>query len=143
MWKNFKNQIIRNENIRKLLNMTDYYNNKVSIKDKMLNIPTTDIYLIKKDDILIFAVKKDDWKKYIGIHRTWLMDMSGNEFSNDTFFKIQYYTNAKDKEFYTVIPTNKKDIPTDLIESMYDELIENIMLIRIELEKLIHEEFYE
>ena len=35
----------------------------------------------------MFFVKKDNWKKYIGMNRDWLTDSWGNDFSNDHLYK--------------------------------------------------------
>ena len=97
-------------------------------------IEMNNVYLVKDKNDLIFFVKKDNWKKYIGFSRDYLCDSQGNDFSQDTYYKT---TDLKQIKF-----CHLSDIPKELIEEMTDELIKYKDDIKIVLEDKIKEEFY-
>ena len=131
-WKSFKIKFERNVNIERVLNFTYKYN---YVKFKGLTrIEDTDCYIIRKHDYLYFAVKKPKWNKYIGVHRGYYTSMAGGDFPHDIYCTID------DKLKFSF--KYKENIPSDIINGLYDELIENADLIEEELERKINEEYY-
>lgn len=93
------------------------------------------IYIIKNSSYgLIFFVKKDNWKKYIGVNRDWLFDSQGNDFYQDHLYKSIDLKEIKS--------CYESDIPKEMIEEMFDELIKYKYDIKESLEITIKEEFY-
>ena len=100
--------------------------------DKPIKIDN--IFIVKKNNSLIFFVKKDKWKKYVGVTRTYLSDSQGNDFSHNSFYKSADLENI---EF-----CYHSSIPNELIYEMFDELIEYKFRIEIALKDKMREEFY-
>ena len=78
-------------------------------------------------NIITLQVKKSNWKKYISIKR----DFHGG---------INYDTYYKSNDLRDII--NCKDIPSEMIEEMYEELIMHRDEIKNILENKKKEEFY-
>ena len=129
-WKELKEKWIRWSNVDYVLNLTFNYK-RIEIKEP---ITINDIYIVKHNDDLIFFVKKDNWKKYIGVNRDWLVDSQGNNFSNNHLYKTSDLKNIKS--------CHESDIPKEIIEEMYDKLIEHIDDLKNILESTKKEEFY-
>ena len=85
------------------------------------------IYAVKYSNDLLFFVKESNWKKYIGVKRVFLESSSYDA----------YY---KSNDLKHII--NCKDIPSEMIEEMYDELIMHRDEIKNILENKKKEEFY-
>lgn len=66
------------------------------------------IYAVKYSNDLLFFVKESNWKKYIGIKRVFLESSS---------YDVYYKSN----DLKHIIDC--KNIPSEMIEEMYDELI--------------------
>jgi hypothetical protein len=130
-WKELKEEWIRWSNIDDVLNLTYDYK-RIEIKEPII---IDDIYIVKHDDGLIFFVKKDNWKKYIGVNRDWLEDSMGNDFSHDHLFKTSDLKN--------ITSCYKSDIPKEMIEEMENELMKNKDDLKNILECAKKEEFYE
>ena len=129
-WKELKDKIKRYNDSYEVAYMSYKYKN-VELHSP---IEMNNIYLVKNKDDLIFFVKKDNWKKYIGFSRDYLCDSQGNDFSHDTYYKT---TDLKQiKSCYL------SDIPKELIKETEDELIKYKDDIKIVLEDKIKEEFY-
>lgn len=113
-----------------ILNLTyDYKNIELGS-----SIQVNNIYILKKKNDLIFFVKKDNWKKYIGVNRDWLTDLYGKAFSNNCLYKSTDL--KKIKRCY------ESDIPKELIEETFDELIKYKDDLKSILEDKKKEEFY-
>lgn len=84
---------------------------------------------------LIFFVKKDNWKKYIGVNRDCLGDSQGNDFSSDSLYKTDNLSKG-------MVSCCKSSIPKELIKETEDELIKYKDDIKESLEIAIKEEFY-
>lgn len=125
-WKSFKDSIIKENKIYDVLCLIKKYNN-VKI-DKPIRVRNSNCYLIKNNDNLYLTVKKSDWKNYIGVHKSFYED-----------WRIIYCTIDNDLKFEFKI---KEDIPKEIIEQLYDELIDNFYFIKEELELKIREEYY-
>ena len=87
---------------------------------------TDNIYAVKYFNDLLFFVKKSNWKKYISVKRD--------------FHNIDYDTYYKSNDLKDII--NCKDIPSEMIEEMYEELIMHRDEIKNILENKKKEEFY-
>ena len=85
------------------------------------------IYVVKYCDDLLFFVKESNWKKYIGVKRVFLESSS---------YDVYYKSN----DLKHII--NCKNIPSEMIEEMYDELIMHRDEIKNILEDKKNEEFY-
>ena len=129
-WKELKEKWIRWSNIDDVLNLTYNYK-RIEIKEPII---IDDIYIAKHNDDLIFFVKKDNWKKYIGANRDWLEDSQGNDFSHDHLYKTSDLKN--------ITSCYKSDIPKEIIEEMHDELIKHKDDLKNILENIKKEEFY-
>ena len=127
-WKSFKKSIMRENKIYDVLYLMKKYNN-VNFEE-LTQINNSDCYIIKKNDYLYFAVKKSNWKNYIAIHRNFY-----EHISQDTFCTINNDNLRFDLKF-------KEDIPKEMIDEMYDVLIENADYIEEELKLKIKEEYY-
>jgi hypothetical protein len=130
IFKKWKENIKRYNDFEELLNLSYKYR---YVKLNGL-IQMNDVFLVAKNDDLIFFVKKENWKKYIGISRIYLSDSQGNDFSKDSFYKTSSL-----KEIRSCYDS---EIPNDLIEEMFDELIKYKNDIEIVLKDKIKEEFY-
>ncbi len=129
-WKEYKERLIKRSKIYDILNLTyDYKNIELGSP-----IQVNNIYILKKKNDLMFFVKKDNWKKYIGMNRDWLTDSWGNDFSNDHLYKSTDL--KKIKRCY------ESDVPKELIEEMFDELIKYKDDLKNILEDKKKEEFY-
>lgn len=99
-WKELKEKWKRYSDIHDVLNLT-FNCKRIEIKEPII---IDDIYIVKHNDDLIFFVKKDNWKKYIGMNRDWLEDSQGNNFSHNHLYKTSDLKNilesAKKEEFY-------------------------------------------
>lgn len=127
-WKSFKESIIRENKIFDVLYLMKKYNN---VKfEELIQINNSDCYIIKRCDFLYFAVKKPNWKNYVGIHRSFYDDLS-----QDTYCTIDFNNLKFDIKF-------KEDIPKEVINELYDELIKNSDSIQQELELIIKKEYY-
>lgn len=129
-WKELKEKWKRHSDVYDILNLTYDYK-RIEINNPII---IDDIYIIKKNDDLIFFVKKDNWKKYIGVNRDWLSDLLGNDFSHDCLYKTSDLKN--------ITFCYESDIPKEMIEEMFDELIKYKNDIEIVLKDKIKEEFY-
>ena len=114
-----------------------YYSYKyrnVYIKTPLILAGT--IYIIKDSSYgLIFFVKKDNWKKYIGVNRTYLSDSQGNDFPSDSLYKTDNLSKG-------IVSCYESSIPKELIDEMFDELIKYKDDIKESLELAFKEEFY-
>ena len=132
-WKELKEEWIRDLNIDNILNLTFNYK-RIEIKEPLILAGT--IYIIKDSSYgLIFFVKKDNWKKYIGINRYYLSDSQGNDFPKNGLYKTDNLSKG-------IASCYKSSIPKELIEEMFDELIKYKDDIKESLEIAIKEEFY-
>lgn len=85
------------------------------------------IYAVKYCNDLLFFVKESNWKKYIGVKRVFLESSS---------YDVYYKSN----DLKHII--NCKNIPSEMIEIMYDELIIHKDELKNILEDKKKEEFY-
>lgn len=129
-WKELKEKWKRHSNVYDILNFTYDYE-RIEINNPII---IDDICIVKHNNDLIFFVKKDNWKKYIGINRDWLSDSQGNDFSCDHLYKTSDLKN--------IIFCYKSDVPKEIIEEMYDELIKHKDDLKNILEDKKKEEFY-
>ena len=133
IFKKWKENIKRNWNKNDVLYYSYKYKN-VYIKTPLILAGT--IYIIKDSSYgLIFFVKKDSWKKYIGVNRTYLSDFLGNDFSSDSLYKSDDLNKG-------IVSCYESSIPKELIEEMFDELIKYKDDIKESLEIAIKEEFH-
>lgn len=112
------------------MNLTYNYK-RIEIKEPII---IDDIYIVKHNDDLIFFVKTNNWKKYIGVNRDWLSDLQGNDFPHDHLYKTSDLKN--------IISCYKSDIPKEIIEEMHDELIKHKDDLKNIIEDKKKEEFY-
>ena len=129
-WKELKEELIRESNIDNVLNLTFNYK-QTEIKEPIV---IDNIYIVKHYDDLIFFVRKDTWKKYIGANRDWLEDSIGNDFPHDNLYKTSDLKNIKS--------CHEFDIPKEMIKEMFDKLIEHVDDLKNILENKKKEEFY-
>lgn len=108
-------------NIKDILKLTRTYR-KIEIKEPIV---IDDIYIINYCYSLVFFVKKDNWKKYIGV--------SLNE--------VSYYNLYKTSDLKNIEYCCKSDIPENLIHEMYDELIKHMDDLKNTFENKKKEEF--
>lgn len=108
-------------NIKDILKLTRTYR-KIEIKEPIV---IDDIYIINYCYSLVFFVKKDNWKKYIGV--------SLNE---DSYYNLYKTSDLKNIEYCC-----KSDIPENLIHEMYDELIKHMNDLKNIFENKKKEEF--
>lgn len=133
IFKKWKENIKRDWNKNEVLYHSYKYRN-VYIKTPLILAGT--IYIIKDSSYgLIFFVKKDNWKKYIGVNRTYLSDSQGNDFSRDSLYKTDNLNKG-------IVSCYESSIPKELIDEMFDELIKYKDDIKESLEIAIKEEFY-
>ena len=125
-WKELKEKWKRHSDVCDILNLTYDYES-IEIKKPII---IDDVCIVKHDNDLIFFVKKDNWKKYIGINRDWLSDSQGNDFSYDYLYKTSDLKN--------IIFCYKSDVPKEIFE----ELIKNKDDLKNVLEDKKKEEFY-
>ena len=83
--------------------------------------------MAKRNNEPVLFVRMPDWRKYLGVKRDWEVDSSGCEFPIDTYYKGNNITH---------------DIPRDLIEEMYDELIRHKDEIKEYLEYKLKAEYF-
>lgn len=129
-WKELKEKWIRWSNIEDVLNLTFNFK-RIEIKEPII---INDICIVKNNDDLIFFVKKNNWKKYIGVNRDWLEDSQGNDFSHDNLYKTSDLKN--------ITSCYKSDVPKEIIEEMHDKLIKHKDDLKNILESTKKEEFY-
>lgn len=129
-WKELKEKWKRWSNVDDVLNLTFNYK-KIEIKEPII---IDNIYIIKHNDNLIFFVKKDNWKKHIGVNRDWLEDSQGNDFPHDNLYKISDLKN--------ITSCYESDVPKEMIKEMHDELIKYKDDLKNILEDKKKEEFY-
>ena len=133
IFKKWKEKYKRHCDKYAILDYTYDYRN-VSIKTPHILAGT--IYIIKDSSFgLIFFVKKNNWKKYIGVNRDWLSDLQGNDFPKDNLYKTDNLSKG-------IVSCYESSIPKELIEEMFDELIKYKDDIKESLEIEIKEEFY-
>ena len=133
IFKKWKENIKRDLDKNGVLYYSYKYRN-VYIKTPLILAGT--IYIIKDSSYgLIFFVKKDNWKKYIGVNRTYLSDSQGNDFPKDSLYKTDNLSKG-------IVSCYESSIPKELIEEMFDELIKYKDDIKESLEIAIEEEFY-
>ena len=133
IFKKWKENIKRDWDKNGVLYYSYKYRN-VYIKTPLILAGT--IYIIKDSSYgLIFFVKKDNWKKYIGINRTYLSDSQGNDFPKDSLYKTDNLNKG-------IVSCYESSIPKELIEEMFNELIKYKDDIKESLEIAIKEEFY-
>lgn len=131
--KKWKENIKRDWDKNGVLYYSYKYKN-VYIKTPLILAGT--IYIIKDSSYgLIFFVKKDNWKKYIGVNRDYLSDSQGNDFPKDSLYKTDDLSKG-------IVSCYESSIPKELIEEMFDELIKYTDDIKESLEIAIKEEFY-
>ena len=85
------------------------------------------IYAVKYSNDLLFFVKESNWKKYIGVKRVFLESSS---------YDVYY----ESEDLKHII--NCKNIPSEMIEIMYNELIIHKDELKNILEDKKKEEFY-
>ena len=129
-WKELKEKWKRHSDVYDILNLTYDYK-RIEINNPII---IDDIYIVKYNDSLIFFVKKDNWKKYIGVNRDWLEDSQGNDFSHDHLYKTSNLKN--------ITSCYESDIPKEMIEEMENELMKNKDNLKNILENKKKEEFY-
>ena len=133
IFKKWKENIKRYWNKNEVLYYSYKYRN-VYIKTPLILAET--IYIIKDSSYgLIFFVKKDNWKKYIGVNRNYISDSQGNDFPKDSLYKTDNLSKG-------IVSCYESSIPKELIDEMFDELIKYKDDIRESLEIAIKEEFY-
>ena len=108
-------------NIKDILKLTRTYR-KIEIKEPII---IDDIYIIKYCYRLAFFVKKDNWKKYIGV-----------SLDEDSYYNLYKTSDLKNIEYCF-----ESDIPKNLINEMYDELIKHLDDLKNILENKKKEEF--
>lgn len=109
-------------NIKDILKLTHTYRT-IEIKEPII---IDDIYIIEYCYSLAFFVKKDNWKKYIGVSLV----------EEDSCYILYKSSDLKNIEFCC-----KSDIPKNLINEMYDELIKHLDDLKNILENKKKEEF--
>ena len=129
-WKELKEKWIRCSNIDDVLNLTFNYK-RIEIKKSII---IDNIYIVKHDNDLIFFVRKDNWKKYIGMSRDWREDSQGNNFSHDYL--------CKTSDLKNITFCYKFDVPKELIDEIENELIKYKDDLKNILECMKKEEFY-
>ena len=133
IFKKWKENIKRDWDKNGVLYYSYKYRN-VYIKTPLILAET--IYIIKDSSYgLIFFVKKDNWKKYIGVNRNYISDSQGNDFPKDSLYKTDNLSKG-------IVSCYESSIPKELIDEMFDELIKYKDDIRESLEIAIKEEFY-
>ena len=133
IFKKWKENIKREWDKNGVLYYSYKYRN-VYIKTPLILAGT--IYIIKDSSYgLIFFVKKDNWKKYIGVNRDYISDSLGNDFPKDSLYKTDNLSKG-------IVSCYESSIPKELIEEMFDELIKYEDDIKESLEIAIKEEFY-
>lgn len=133
IFKKWKENIKRDYDKNGVLYYSYKYRN-VFIKTPLILAGT--IYIIKDSSYgLIFFVKKDNWKKYIGINRDYLDDSQDNDFPSDSLYKTDDLSKG-------IVSCYESSIPKELIEETFDELIKYKDDIKESLEIAIKEEFY-
>ena len=133
IFKKWKENIKRDWDKNGVLYYSYKYRN-VYIKTPLILAGT--IYIIKDSSYgLIFFVKKDNWKKYIGVNRDYLSDSQGNNFSKDNLYKTDNLSKG-------IVSCYESSIPKELIKEMFDELIKYKDDIKESLVIAIKEEFY-
>ncbi len=108
-------------NIKDILKLTQTYR-KIEIKEPIV---IDDIYIINYCYSLVFFVKKDNWKKYIGVRLN----------------EVSYYNLYKTSDLKNIEYCCKSDIPENLIHEMYDELIKHMDDLKNTFENKKKEEF--
>lgn len=108
-------------NIKDILKLTRTYR-KIEIKEPII---IDDIYIIEYCYRLVFFVKKDNWKKYIGV-----------SLDEDSYYNLYKTSDLKNIEYCF-----KSDIPKNLIHEIYDELIKHMDDLKNILEDKKKEEF--
>lgn len=132
-WKEFKEKYKRHCDKYTVLDYTYDYKNVVI---RTPHIIAGTIYIIKDSSYgLIFFVKKDNWKKYIGVNRNYLSDSQGNDFPKDSLYKTDNLSKR-------IVSCYESSIPKELIKETEDELIKYKDDIKESLEIAIKEEFY-
>ena len=87
-WKSFKESIIRENKIFDVLYLMKKYNN---VKfEELIQINNSNCYIIKRCDFLYFAVKKPNWKNYVGIHRSFYDDLSQDTYCTIDFNNLKF-----------------------------------------------------
>ena len=124
LFKRWKENFIRNININEVLYYAKEYREIEIEKPIKVN---EEIYIVKYASDLIFFMKKSNWKKYIGVRKVYLEDSAYDA----------YYKSDDLKDI-----TNCNDIPSEMTEEMYDELVKYKDEIHSLLGKTKHEEFY-
>lgn len=127
---NIFKKLKRHLKIGAVLSLTCDYK-EIEIKEPII---IGDIYIVKEKDDLIFFVKKDNWKKYIGINRIcWVL-------SQDNSLYCNYFYKTSDLKNITTC--YESDIPKEMIEETYDKLIERMDDLKNVLKGKKNEEFY-
>lgn len=101
-------------NIKDVLKLTHTYR-KIEIKEPIV---IDDIYIINYCCSLVFFVKKDNWKKYIGVRL--------NEDACYNLYADSCYNLYKSSDLKNIEYCCKSDIPKNLINEMYVELIKHL-----------------
>lgn len=134
-WKKFRKTLKRNKEIYSIYNLTSDYN---FIPLNKLSQITDTIFITKHNNDLILLVKKPNWKKYMGIHRTWLCDSQGNDFTNDNLYEAVFIDGRK----VSMEISYPSRVPKEVITEMYDELIKNKTVIIDFFKQTVKEIYY-
>lgn len=122
--RQWKADIKRNCDKAEILGLTYKYRTVELLGEEKV---TANIKAANINDSLVLLVRMPDWRKYLGVRREWEVDSSGCEFPIDTYYK--------DKN-------TAHDIPQQLIEEMFDELIEHKDEIKEYLEYKLKAEYF-
>lgn len=134
-WKKFRETLKRNKEIYSIYNLTSDYN---FIPLNKLSQITDTIFITKHNNDLILLVKKTNWNKYMGIHRTWLCDSQGNDFTHDNLYEAIFIEGRK----ISMGISYPSRVPKEIINEMYDELIKNKTVIIDFLKQKVKEIYY-
>lgn len=131
--------------IKKLIDFYKYNRNREEVLDliyryrnielKSFHILAGTIYILKDNKYrLMFFVKKQGWKKCLGVRRDYVEGLTG--VVSKTYF---YKSDCKFKDIESV---DTDIVPEELIKQMFDELIKYKDDIHESLDIAIRDEFY-
>ena len=130
LFEKFRKEKQRRRDLNEILSMTDLYG---TIQHEV--IKAGDVYIYKHDDRQIIFVKKDGWKKYVGIGRVTLCDYQGGTFACDDFYESKYFKGA--------LRHIDESIPEEIRKAVVDTLIEHKQELTEAFNKLFRSEWYE
>lgn len=130
LFEKFRKEKQRRRDLNEILSMTELYG---TIQHEI--IKAGDVYIYKHGDRQIIFVKKDGWKKYVGIGRIRVSDSQGGYFVFDDFYESKYLKGA--------LGRIDESIPEEIRKAVVDTLIENKQEITEAFNRLYRDEWYE